>query len=135
MIQAVSAGGIILNKSGKIVIVNQGGKTWSFPKGHVEQGELPLHAAIREIYEECGLSEIKLVKELGSNKRDKATKYRGKKEMKTIHMFLFRTDEEVLSPKDKVIHEAVWVDRQKASTMLSNAKDREFFLEVIGEIF
>src|SRR5688572_17302149 len=103
MIQAKSAGGIILNKNGEVVIVNQAGSSWSFPKGHVEEGETILQAALREIYEECGLSKLELVKELGSYKRNKATKYKGRKEMKTIHMFLFKTDDEKLSPKDKTI--------------------------------
>ena len=29
---------------------------WGLPKGHVEQNEVPTHAVIRELYEECGLN-------------------------------------------------------------------------------
>ena len=28
---------------------------WGLPKGHVKQNEIPAHAVIRELYEECGL--------------------------------------------------------------------------------
>ena len=28
---------------------------WGLPKGHVEQNEIPTHAVVRELYEECGL--------------------------------------------------------------------------------
>jgi bis(5'-nucleosidyl)-tetraphosphatase len=34
-------------------------KYWDFPKGHVEENENPLEAAIRELTEETGLSQIK----------------------------------------------------------------------------
>jgi len=29
---------------------------WGLPKGYVEQNEIPTHAIIRELYEECGLN-------------------------------------------------------------------------------
>tara|TARA_B110000116_G_C16742304_1_gene539182 strand:- start:610 stop:1110 length:501 start_codon:yes stop_codon:yes gene_type:complete len=29
---------------------------WGLPKGHVEQDEIPTHAVIRELYEECGIN-------------------------------------------------------------------------------
>lgn len=40
------------------------------PGGTVEAGELPAQAALREAYEETGLSELQLVKCLGSFERD-----------------------------------------------------------------
>jgi 8-oxo-dGTP diphosphatase len=133
MIQSISAGGIILN-NGRVVVVNQGGDSWSFPKGHIEKGESPLQAALREIYEECGLKNIDFVKELGSYKRNKPTKYKGKKEMKTIHMFLFKTLEEKLQPKDRAIKKAVWIEKEKAVEMLRNENDKEFLSKVMEEI-
>lgn len=33
---------------------------WSFPKGHIEEGETPLAAAERELFEECGISRIRV---------------------------------------------------------------------------
>ncbi len=37
------------------------GKHWDFPKGHVEKGEDDITAARREVREETGISEIRLV--------------------------------------------------------------------------
>jgi ADP-ribose pyrophosphatase YjhB (NUDIX family) len=134
MIQSTSAGGVVLNPEGKVAVVLQGGKTWSLPKGHVESGESPLQAAKREIREECGLSNLTLVRELGSYKRDKATRHRGRKEIKTIHMFLFRTGEDVLKPMDRMITECRWVEKEKTVSLLTNARDKEFFAGILEEL-
>ena len=131
MKQTSSAGGIIV-RNGRIVLVNQAGKSWSFPKGHVERGETLLTAARREIREECGLVKIELVKELAPYKR--IGRKNGKKELKSLHFFLFTTKEEKLKPIDKTITEARWVDNNKVAELLTNSVDREFFLHVKKEI-
>ena len=53
-----SAGGVVLNKKGEVLIVNQYGNSWSLPKGHIEEGEEILEAAKREIYEESGIKNL-----------------------------------------------------------------------------
>ena len=54
-----SCGGIIFYKTRqntKILLVkNNNGRYWSFPKGHIEEGETEQETAIREIKEETGL--------------------------------------------------------------------------------
>jgi len=127
MKQTSSAGGIIV-RNGRIVLVNQAGKSWSFPKGHVERGETLLTAARREIREECGLVKIELVKELAPYKR--VGRKNGKKEMKSLHFFLFTAKEEKLKPIDKAITEARWVDIDNVAEILTNEKDKEFFLRI-----
>lgn len=58
-----SAGGVVLNKNEEILVVNQNGNSWSLPKGHIDEGEEVLEAAVREIYEESGISKLKFIKE------------------------------------------------------------------------
>ena len=51
--------GLVIYKSGppaEFLLLWHGGKYWNFPKGHVESGETPLEAALREAAEEAGLS-------------------------------------------------------------------------------
>mgnify|MGYP001593829283 CR=1 FL=1 len=64
-----SAGGVVLNTKGDVLIVNQYGVSWSFPKGHIDEGEDVLAAAKREIYEEAGITQLEYVGDLGSYER------------------------------------------------------------------
>ena len=61
---APAAGGIIV-KDGKIVTIVRKGIP-DLPKGHIEQGETPEVAALREVEEETGIGNLKIVKELPS---------------------------------------------------------------------
>ena len=63
-----SAGGIVLNTKKQVLLVSQV-TSWSFPKGHVEKGESILDAAKREIYEESGIQDLKLIKAFDSYQR------------------------------------------------------------------
>lgn len=44
----------------RFLLVRQTDGHWSFPKGHIEEGETPLVAAKRELFEECGISHIRV---------------------------------------------------------------------------
>ena len=128
-----TAGGIVLNKNGLVLIVSQNGNSWSLPKGHIDEGENKLQAAIREIYEESGISELELIKELGFYER-----YRigldsedDKSELKTIFMFLFKTNQEDLKPIDPSNPVAIWIEKEKVAELLTHKKDKEFFLKII----
>lgn len=134
MIHTSSAGGIVLNSEGRVAVVSQKGVSWSLPKGHIEAGEEPLAAALREIYEETGLRDLELIRKLGSYER-----YRlgpdGREdgaELKTIHMFLFRTDETDLAPLDADNPEARWVSKEEVAGLLTHPKDRAFFLAFLA---
>ncbi len=61
-----SAGGVVTNNEGKVLAVSQRGTSWSLAKGHIDAGEDSLVAARREIYEESGIRDLELIRELGS---------------------------------------------------------------------
>jgi 8-oxo-dGTP pyrophosphatase MutT (NUDIX family) len=130
MEQTQSAGGVVINKEGLILVVSQRGTSWSLPKGHIEEGEDKLTAARREIYEESGVQNLTLIKELGSYQRYKISQSGGedKTEIKTIHMYLFITDQTELSPVDPHNPEARWVRKDEVAAILTHQKDKEFFL-------
>lgn len=49
-----SAGGVIINRDGKVLVVSQHGTSWSLPKGKLEDGEDVFEAMKREFKEEAG---------------------------------------------------------------------------------
>ena len=127
-----SAGGVVVNKKGEVLVVSQMGTSWSLPKGHQEEGETLLETARREIYEETGVSDLELVKELGNIER-----YKGgddTSEWKIITIFLFKTGTEKLQPIDPKHPEARWVAKKEAESLLTYQKDRDFFSRIASEI-
>jgi 8-oxo-dGTP pyrophosphatase MutT (NUDIX family) len=129
MIETQSAGGVVLNTRGEVVVVSQQGNSWSLPKGHIDAGEDALAAAKREIAEEAGLTKLVLVRSLGTYQRFRGTPSGGDDtgELKTIHMFLFTTDEEHLAPQDPHNPEARWVETRDVAELLTHPKDKAFF--------
>jgi ADP-ribose pyrophosphatase YjhB (NUDIX family) len=136
MIHTESAGGVVVNPEGRVLVVSQHGTSWSLPKGHLEEGESPLEAARREIREETGVGRLELVRPLGSYTRPGLGRDGGEdpSELKTIHLFLFRTDATELAPLDSDNPEARWVERETVAGLLTHAKDKEFFASILDAI-
>ncbi|NYD34984.1 NUDIX domain-containing protein [Actinomycetospora corticicola] len=127
MFSTHAAGGVVVDPRGHVVVVSQRSRTWSLPKGHVEDGESVLGAARREIHEECGLADLDLVQELGSFSRMAVR--RGLPEYKTITLFLFRSPTAPLAPLDPANPEARWVPAAEVPDLLSHPADGRFFRE------
>ena len=57
--QEYSAGGVV-TRDGQVLLVRvknlKGEEVWTFPKGHLDPGETPMAAAVREVEEETGFS-------------------------------------------------------------------------------
>ena len=136
MIHTESAGGVVVGPEGRVLVVSQHGTSWSLPKGHVEAGETPLEAARREVREESGVTRLELVRPLGSYTRHRLGPDGGvdESELKTIHLFLFRTDATELAPLDADNPEARWVEPERVAGLLTHAKDREFFASILDTI-
>lgn len=132
-----SAGGVVLNSDGKVLVVNQNGNSWSLPKGHIDAGEDAITAAKREIYEESGINEVEYVGELGTYERYRIGKGgvgEDPSEIKSILIFLFRTKQIELRPLDAGNPEARWVPKEGVVGLLTHPKDKEFFKSIIGMI-
>jgi ADP-ribose pyrophosphatase YjhB (NUDIX family) len=136
VIKVYSAGGVVLNIDGKVLIVNQGGNSWSLPKGRIEEGEDELTAAKREIHEESGVSDLQYIDRLGSYGRY-VINTDGSLDMskhKTITLFLFRTAQMELKPIDGDNPEARWVDKNEVVSYLSRTEDKDFFLSILSKL-
>ena len=62
--QAPAAGGVVVIDKNFVAIERNG--IPDLPKGHIEKGEDPQTAALREVEEETGISDLEIIKELPS---------------------------------------------------------------------
>lgn len=58
-----AAGGLVLNSKNEILFIFRN-NTWDLPKGHIEKGESKKIAALREVEEECGISNLSIKQKL-----------------------------------------------------------------------
>ena len=113
-VDEVSAGGLVIDHSGtqglligRIDHKDTTGKRilWSLPKGHIEEGETPEQAAIREVAEETGITSS-ITKSLGVI--DFWFMAGGKRIHKTVHHFMFTEVSGVLTPQVTEVDEVSW---------------------------
>lgn len=53
--KVLGAGGVVFNARGEVLLLRDRMGYWVFPKGHLEAGEAPEEAAVREVWEETGV--------------------------------------------------------------------------------
>mgnify|MGYP001568125617 CR=1 FL=1 len=134
MQKVTSAGGIVVrNNPNKQILLTifTHIKGLGFPKGHVEKGETFEQAAIREVTEETGLTELKIVKKLGVYSKI-ATERDGTFVSKDIHMYL------MTSAKPDFHQEAEekygWFDIDDAIKQMAVLEDHEFLEKIVDNI-
>jgi ADP-ribose pyrophosphatase YjhB (NUDIX family) len=113
-VDEVSAGGLVIDTTGKLGLLigrrdqkDASGKRilWSLPKGHIEEGETPEQAALREVQEETGIESL-IEKSLGVI--DFWFMAGGKRIHKTVHHYLFRESGGLLAPQETEVDEVAW---------------------------
>ena len=88
----VSAGGIVFRRppdgGPRFLLIRDSYDNWGFPKGHLEDGESPAEAALRETAEETGLDQLVLQGPI--RVIDWHFRFRGRHIHKYCHFFLLR---------------------------------------------
>jgi 8-oxo-dGTP pyrophosphatase MutT (NUDIX family) len=87
----VSAGGIVFKRTPggvRVALLLDPFYRWAFAKGHVELGETPEAAAVRETEEEMGLRGLKVVAPLGQIDFWFRDRYRDETRGRLIHKFV-----------------------------------------------
>jgi len=133
-----TAGGVVVTSEGKVVVVEQGGNSWSFPKGGIEEGESALETAKREILEETGIQDLELVADLGFYMRRSlnmaGTAERGDESERKRIMFLFKTQTTNVVCDGEEITDVRALSIDDAKALLTHPKDKEFLESVRNRI-
>jgi ADP-ribose pyrophosphatase YjhB (NUDIX family) len=130
-VDEVSAGGLVVDKTGTkgLLIGRLDPKDasherllWSLPKGHIEEGESPEQAAIREVAEETGIKS-EITRSLGVI--DFWFMASGKRIHKTVHHFLFTEVGGKLAPQVTEVDDVAWFPLEEIASRLAYPDERK----------
>lgn len=132
-----SAGGLVVDTESMAAAIigrrdRKGRMVWSFPKGHIEQGESAAQTAVREVFEETGLR-AEVAEHLGTIAfwfmMD------GKRIHKTVEHFLLYARSLELSDADREVDVVEWIPLSEVAARLAYNDERKLLakaLEILG---
>ncbi|HEY0931053.1 MAG TPA: NUDIX hydrolase [Gemmatimonas sp.] len=122
-----SAGGVVYRLQEGVpyfLLIRDSYRNWGFPKGHLETDESPDTAAVREVREETGLTDVTLDGAIDTI--DWFFRFRGRLVHKVCHFFLMHTDVERTTPqRAEGITACRWVAFDEAASLVSYANARD----------
>jgi 8-oxo-dGTP pyrophosphatase MutT (NUDIX family) len=115
-----AAGGLVYNPKGKVLLIHRKGR-WDLPKGKLDPGESPSQAALREVCEETGVTDLELGKKLLETFH--VYTERGTRVLKRTHWYRMRSaGKDVLRPQaEESITDADWTGSKKLAIRLTRS--------------
>lgn len=127
-VEETSAGGLVVDRTGshlRAALIarhdRRGRLVWSLPKGHLEEGETPEDAAIREVEEETGIRG-RVLAPLGVI--DFWFIAENRRIHKTVHHYLMEASGGELSDEDAEVVEVAWFPLTDVRERLAYADER-----------
>ncbi len=113
-----AAGGIVKSKNAYLFIKRNG--YWDIPKGKLEQNELPELGAIREIEEECGITNP-IISEFNCITYHTYL-YKGKPTIKKTFWYNlnYKGNQKLVAQYEEGITEVVWLNKKEINKILKN---------------
>jgi len=115
----LAAGGAVTDEEGRLLVIRRLDK-WDLPKGKVDEGEGIEAAAIREVQEECGIHELRIIEPMPPTWHTYERK--GKDHLKRTDWFLMKgsSKEDLVPQLDEGITEVKWVARGDLGAIISD---------------
>ena len=121
---------VVINKDGLVFVgkrIDSNLNAWQMPQGGIENGESPRNAGLRELKEEIGTNNVKLIGEIDNwlnyDIPEKLSsklwngKYRGQTQKWLAFRFLGNDDEINIDTKDPEFKEWKWEEHKKLADL------------------
>jgi 8-oxo-dGTP pyrophosphatase MutT (NUDIX family) len=121
-----AGGGLVINPFGKVLLIFRRG-VWDLPKGKQDPGETLAQTALREVREETGLTDLKLVEKLGNGYH--CYLMSKQRTLKRTRWYLMQTQspDKLVLQKEEGILDAAWFDPKELPNlnmpMYNNIRD------------
>ncbi|HAD96845.1 MAG TPA: NUDIX hydrolase [Cryomorphaceae bacterium] len=114
-----AAGGVVKNEAGEVLMIYRLDR-WDLPKGKIEEGESIEEGAVREVEEECGITQLDIVKPLPITYHTYWLK--GQRVLKRTYWFSMRTEHraELVPQIEEHIAKAQWIKPDFLDEYLGN---------------
>ena len=114
-----AAGGVVFNSKNEMLIIKRLG-CYDLPKGKLEKRESAEEGALREVEEECGVSNLKIREKVEASYHIYSLKNR--LVLKKTHWYLmdYAGNEKLIPQTEEDITEAFWADSTKKDMILSD---------------
>tara|TARA_Y100001970_G_scaffold61926_1_gene79086 strand:+ start:12473 stop:12943 length:471 start_codon:yes stop_codon:yes gene_type:complete len=139
-------GAIVLNKDNHVFVGKRRdnpGKNWQMPQGGVDKNENYLDAMKRELFEETGIKNFEILKEINGWKEYELPdyllgkiwkgKYRGQKQKWFIIRFLGKNDEINLQTNNQEFIEWKWIQIENLPNVIVHFK-KNLYTSLLPEI-
>lgn len=115
-----AGGGLVYNKNGDVLFIFRNGK-WDLPKGGCDKGEEIEDCSIREVEEETGVNNLKIIKKL--QKTYHVFKRNGKYRLKVTHWFEMTTNFEgtPIPQAEEGIEKVAWLNPEQIKDAMKNS--------------
>ncbi len=106
-----AAGGLVVNEQNQYLFIKRKG-LWDLPKGHIEKNEKTKAAAIREVTEECGITNLLVDHKIGKTYHTYLLKDEMILKPSTWYLMYYKGSESLKPQTKEGITDAFWVDAE-----------------------
>lgn len=131
-----TAGGVVINSKHEVLVIvrdieREGTLIHEvrLPKGHIDPGELPESAAMREVCEESGYCHLRITEDLGTG--HSSFKHNGKNHERDERYYLMELTDPTHEPPqpmsdEEALFTSEWLPLQAASEQMTYQSERDF---------